>query len=104
MGELLHALISLPIPATIYGLVLMLMSLCLKIVQLDQIKESSNFLLSIMSILFIPSAVALVTVWSSLREILFPVLLIGILMTLVVIVVTGGVTQFIIHWEENRHE
>lgn len=104
MGELLHALISLPIPATIYGLVLMLMALCLKIVQLDQIKESSNFLLSIMSILFIPSAVALVTVWSSLREILFPVLLIGILMTLVVIVVTGRVTQFIIHWEENRDE
>ena len=37
-GELLHALLPLPVPASIYGLLLLLLALKLGFVKLDQIR------------------------------------------------------------------
>ena len=43
LGELLHILIPLPIPASVYGLLLMLLALCLGILRLEQVKENRWF-------------------------------------------------------------
>jgi holin-like protein len=37
LGEILHELLPLPVPASIYGLVLMLFALCTKLVKVDQV-------------------------------------------------------------------
>lgn len=92
-GEVLYALIPLPIPASIYGLVLMLVCLGTKVIKLSQVKIAADFLIDIMPPMFIPAAVGIVVVWADLQEILVPVLVITVVSTIVVMVCTGKVSQ-----------
>ena len=48
VGELLHALLPLPVPASIYGLVLMLIGLQTGILPLSAVNEAGGFLIEIM--------------------------------------------------------
>ena len=96
LGEVLHRFIPLPIPASIYGLILMLICLETKIVKLDQVKSTGNFLLEIMPIMFIPAAVGLINVWSDILYIVLPILIITVLTTVLVMVTTGKMTDFIL--------
>ena len=96
LGEVLHTAIPLPIPASIYGLLLMLLALCTRIVKLEQVKKAADFLIAIMPPMFIPAAVGLVAVWGELRRVLFPVSVITILTTVLVMAVTGRTAQAVI--------
>ena len=95
-GEVLYAIIPLPIPASIYGLVLMLVCLGTKVIKLSQVKIAADFLIDIMPPMFIPAAVGIVVVWADLQEILVPVLVITVVSTIVVMVCTGKVSQAVI--------
>ena len=66
LGELLHAVLPLPIPASIYGLVLLLAALCLGIVRLDQVRETGMFLTGIFPLLFVPAAAGVMELWTEL--------------------------------------
>lgn len=96
LGEVLHALIPLPIPASIYGLVLMLVCLGTKVIKLSQVKIAADFLIDIMPPMFIPAAVGIVVVWADLQEILVPILVITVVSTIVVMACTGKVSQAVI--------
>ena len=63
LGEVLHTLIPFPIPASIYGIMLLFILLERKVLRIDDIREVSDFLIFIMPLLFIPSAVGLIDVW-----------------------------------------
>lgn len=102
LGELLHILIPLPIPASVYGLVLMLIALCTGILKLTQVREAADFLIEIMPVMFIPAAVGLLESWSALQSIWFPVIVITILTTIIVMAVTGQVTQRMIRREQRK--
>ena len=95
LGELLRYLLPLPIPASIYGLVLMLLVLKLGVVKLEQVKETGDFLIEIMPMMFIPAAVGLLSSWDSLKDIWIPVVVITLATTVIVMAVTGLVTQTI---------
>lgn len=97
MGEAVHRLVPLPVPASIYGLLLMLLCLKLKIVKIDNVKHAGNFLIDVMPLMFIPAAVGLLSVWNKLSGILLPIIIITILTTIIVMVVTGLVTQYIMN-------
>ena len=96
IGEVLHALIPLPVPASIYGLVLMFVALQTKIMPLSAVEDISDGLLGIMPLLFIPSTVGLILAWDILKVWWLQFMIIGILGTMVVFFVTGHVTQFVI--------
>lgn len=97
LGEVLHKLIPLPIPAGIYGLLLMLACLKTKIIKLEQVKSTGNFLLEIMPIMFVPAAVGLINVWSDITNIVLPIMFIIVLTTVLVMVATGKMTDFILN-------
>ncbi|MDE6915333.1 MAG: CidA/LrgA family protein [Lachnospiraceae bacterium] len=103
-GELLHSLIPLPIPASVYGLVLMLLALCTGILKLSQVKETAGFLIEIMPVMFIPAAVGLLDSWSALQPIWLPVVLITILTTILVMAVTGQITQCMIRSDRQKKQ
>lgn len=104
IGEILKYIIPLPIPASIYGLILMLIILKTKIISLEQVKETGTFLIEIMPLMFIPAAVGLLVSWDVLKDICIPVIIITILTTVIVMIVTGKVTQFMIKLERmNRN-
>lgn len=100
LGEILHTLIPLPVPASVYGLVLMLAALATGILKLGQVRETAAFLIEIMPVMFIPAGVGLMESWSSLQPVWLPVILITILTTVLVMAVTGKVTQAMIGKEK----
>lgn len=102
VGEGLHALLPLPVPASVYGLVLMLLCLCTGTLRLDQVERASDFLIEIMPVMFVPAAVGLTESWEQLRPVMVPVLVIMVLTTVLVMVVTGHVTQFVMKWREKH--
>ena len=62
-GELFHDFLPLPVPASIYGILILFSLLRFKILHVAQIKETAMFLISIMAFLFLPAAVGLVVAW-----------------------------------------
>ena len=96
MGEALHVLIPLPVPASVYGLVIMLIALGTHIIRLEQVKEAAEFLIEIMPVMFIPAAAGLIDSWGILQPVIIPLGIITVVTTVFVMVVTGLVTQGII--------
>lgn len=92
-GELLKFVIPLPVPASIYGLLLLLLALVTGILRLESVKETSKFLIEIMPLMFIPAAVGLLESWEALSGILIQVLTATVVSTVLVMGVSGMVTQ-----------
>ena len=96
VGELLHYFISLPIPASIYGIVLLFSALHFEVIKVRQIREVSAFFIAIMPALFIPSAVGLVKSWHLISQSLLSYSVITFVSTFVVMGVAGLITQYVI--------
>lgn len=95
-GEILNYLIPLPIPASIYGLLIMLICLMTHRIKLDKVKETADFLLKIMPMMFIPATVGIIAIWDTISYIIIPLIIITVLTTFIVMIVTGKVTEFVI--------
>lgn len=98
-GEGLHWLIPLPVPASIYGLLLMLLGLCTGVLKLSSVRETGKFLVEIMPMMFIPAAVGLLESWGVLQPIWVPVVVITLVSTVLVMAVAGLVAQWVIRRE-----
>lgn len=104
LGEALRKLIPLPVPASVYGLVLMLAALKSGILKISQVREAAAFLIEIMPVMFIPAGVGLMDSWGVLKPVFLPVIVITFLTTVIVMAVTGLVTQKIIRKERRKNE
>ena len=107
VGEIIKLLVPLPIPGSIYGLVLMFILLLTHVIPLDSVRNAAEFLIAIMPVMFIPAATGLINNWLQLKPILFPAVTIAILVTLITMAVTGKTAMFIIgrsKKEEETHE
>ena len=96
LAELIHILLPFPIPASIYGLFLPFILLSTKLLKIDDIRETAKFLIDFMPIMFIPAAVAIMDSWIELSPVLHAVIWITVLTTIIVMVLSGHVTQFVI--------
>lgn len=95
-GEILHALLPLPIPASIYGIALLFAALETKKLKVQDIAETSAFLIEIMPIMFIPAAVGLLKSWDVVKGSLPAYIVVTAVSTFVVMYAAGAVTQAII--------
>ena len=95
-GEGLHAVIPLPIPASIYGIILLFAALMTGVVKLRQVEKTAGFLIEIMPVMFIPAAVGLLESWGIVRASLLPFVVTTVVSTVVVMAVSGLVTQLVI--------
>lgn len=75
LGELLHFFVPLPIPASIYGLTLLLLALKTGIVKLEQVKQTGSFLTGIFPLLFIPGGVGVMELWNILGKLWLPIVM-----------------------------
>ena len=96
IGELLYYLLPFPIPATIYGLLIMLGLLIFKIVPLTAVRETAEFLIDIMPVMFIPAGVGLIVYWPQLKEFLIPICVIIVVSSILVMFVTGKTSDLLI--------
>ncbi len=96
VGEMVYRFLGLPIPASIYGLIIMMILLETKLVKFEQIKDAGSFMLNIMIVTFVPSTVGVMTAIEDLKSFLIPILIVLFVVTVIVMVVTGRVSQFVI--------
>ena len=102
VGELLKYVIPLPVPASIYGLVILFILLETGILKLDAVKETSVFLIEIMPLMFIPAGVGLMESWGDLSSMLVEVVVIILVSTVLVMGVSGKVTELVLKRSVNR--
>ena len=102
IGELLNKLLPLPVPASIYGMVILFIGLLSGVIKLSSVKEAGSFLIEIMPVMFIPAGVGLMSSWLNLKPIIIPVCIITAIFT--VMIVSGHVTQFIVKRTKKNDE
>ena len=108
-GELLKYVLPLPIPASIYGMVILLVGLLTGWIALDAVKDVGKFLIEIMPVMFIPAGVGLMSSWGILKPLILPVSIITVVTIVTVMAATGKVSQWVIRKgksdkEENENE
>ena len=96
LGELLAYVIPLPIPAAIYGLVLLLIALCSGLLKPEKIADTARFFLSIMPFLFVAPAVNILKYWGIIQSNLLAIAVIVIVSTLLVFAVSGLVAKLLL--------
>ena len=101
-GELLAYFLPLPIPASVYGMVLLFLLLLTKVIKVSQIEDISTFFASIMPVFFISPSVKLITAWDLLIDHLWAILIMAFVSTIVVTVITGLSAQRIIRMKQNH--
>ena len=102
IGEFLHNALPLPIPASIYGMVLLFICLLTGIIKEQQIQETADFLLLIMPVMFIGPSVGIMEDSGILMDTLIPFIFIIVLSTAIIMAITGIVTQKILHLKGSR--
>ena len=101
-GELLQRLIPLPVPASVYGLVLLFVALCAGSVKLEQVKDAGGFLVSILPILFVSPAVGILENWGLIKDVMISMIVVALTSTIITFAVAGRVTQSLRNKEEKE--
>lgn len=106
LGELLNLLLPFPVPASVYGMILLLIALLTGIVKLSQVEATAGFLLDIMPIFFVGPTVRLMEEYGVIASSLVPFLIVCIISTLVTLILTGYVAQIVIRHTQkgDKHE
>ena len=103
VGEVLNGVIPLPVPAGIYGIVILFLLLLLKVLPLSAVEGTADFLIEIMPLMFIPAAAGLIDSWVNIKSSVVVYVAITILSTVVVMGVSGAVTQLVIRMRKRKN-
>ena len=104
LGEVLHSVLPLPIPASIYGLALLLAALKIRLIGLEQVREAARFLIAVFPLLFVPGAAGIMELGPVLAASWLPVLLAVVLVTVLVMAAAGRATQAVSRRKEAQHD
>ena len=104
VGEVLHELLPLPVPASIYGIVLLFLCLERKLIPLEAVKDASRFLIEIMPLMFVPAAVGLLESWGVVAPNWISYIGVTVVTTVAVMAVSGRVTQAVIRRRKKMAE
>lgn len=92
-GELCHLMIPIPIPASIYGMVLLFLSLALGLLKVEAVKETGSFLVSLLPLLFVVPTVGLMGHWDLIRDKLWQIVILIVVTTVLTFGVSGLLTK-----------
>ena len=93
-GEILQRLIPVPIPASVYGIFLLFGALCLKIVKVEQIRQTGSFLNSILPVLFVSPVIGILENWQLIKVSVPAIFLLSVITTAVTFAISGRVAQW----------
>ena len=104
LGEALQRIIPLPIPASVYGIAALFLSLLFGILKAEQVKVAGGFLTGILPVLFVAPAVGILENWGLIRDALIPMLLLVIGSTVLTFGISGRIAQAIMKKGEKKHD
>lgn len=93
VGEILSLTLPLPIPGSVYGLLLLLLLLSTGLLKLRHVEKAGDFLVQIMPLLFIGPTVGILSVLGVVADSLPAILAICAVTTIIVMAVTGLTAQ-----------
>lgn len=102
LGELCEFLIPLPIAGSIYGLLLLFIALCTKIVKLEWVADVADWFHSVMALFFVAPAVAVIDIWSDISGIWVYLVLMLVLAYFVTMVITGKTADFFLNRKDKK--
>lgn len=94
-GDLCHGLLPFPVPASIYGMVLMLAALALKWVKVETVKDTGAFLVSVLPLLFVAPTVGLMSCWDLIREDIWGIAAVILVTTVLTFGISGLLTKLL---------
>lgn len=102
IAEILHFVLPLPIPASVYGMAILFLSLCFGIIKMEMVEDVADWILSVMPIFFIAPTVGLIEAFGDIKGQVIPLVLVCFISTVVVTAVTGGIAQAIIRLRRGK--
>jgi holin-like protein len=104
LGEILKYVLPFPVPASIYGLLILFICLETGWLKLGSVEETAKYLVEIMPLMFIPAGVGLLDSWGALQPVLLKIAVITVISTIVVMIAAGRVTQCVIRMQRRKEE
>ena len=102
ISQIVEAVLPFPFPASVIGMVLLLILLLVRALKVDHIREKSDFLLSNMAFFFIPAGVSIINYFDILADSLVPLLVICLVSTLLTFAGTAWAVQLTRHLMDRR--
>ncbi len=102
IAEAMEYFIPLPVAASVYGLILMLVGLMTGIIPLEKVEGAADYLVGIMALMFVPPTVGIMATVDELKEMGVALVVISAVTTLIIMVVTGKVAQFILNRRKQK--
>ena len=102
ISQIVEAILPFPFPASVIGMVLLLILLLVRVLKVDHIREKSDFLLSNMAFFFIPAGVSIINYFDILASNLVPLLIICVVSTLLTFAVTAYTVRLTRHLMNRR--
>ena len=101
LGEAVRFLVPLPVPAGIWGLVLLFLALWTGVVKLGQVEGAAKFFLGILPVLFIVPAVGVMDVFADIQGALLAMIGVAMIVCIATMASTGYLADFMI-WLKDR--
>ncbi|MGN1053257.1 MAG: CidA/LrgA family protein [Candidatus Scatosoma sp.] len=101
-GEALNYFVPLPVPAGVYGIVLLFLALETGAVKTEQVEDTGKFLIEIMPVTFISPAVGLIDAWADVKGNLLAYIAVTALTTVLVMSVSALLTQGVIRLRRKK--
>ena len=95
LGELLVSVTGVKLPSSIIGMLLLAFFLKVGWVKLNWVQGLSDFLVANLGFFFVPPGVALMLYFDVIEAQFWPIVIATVVSTLLVLVVTGWIHQFI---------
>lgn len=96
LGELLNYFLPFPIPASVYGLILLFLGLRLGLVKLEKIESLGSTMVGLLPLLFVPPVVNLLGCWEVVRQNLIAIMGIIFVSTVLIFGISGRLSQLVI--------
>lgn len=96
LGEGISMLLPVPFPASVIAMLVLLAALAVRVIKPEKLHESSHFLMSNMSFLFVPSGVGIITIFDSIRGSIIPLLAVCILSTIITFAATSFTVRLLV--------
>lgn len=92
----ISAILPIPMPASVIGLVLLFIALCTKIVKLEEVEGISNHLSTIITFLFVPSGISLINSLDIMKTSGLQILFIIFVATFVIMALIGWSASYLL--------
>ena len=102
IGELLDKLLPLPVPAGIYGLLILFTGLKSGLIPYESVKDAGHFLNEAMIVMYVPTAVGICDSWKIIQPLWAKYLLVVVVSGIAVIFAAGRVSQYFLRRNESK--